>query len=104
MISRRKGVSPFGEVRAIMKIAIALVLVVADVTGVSAQMWTEDMSNGARSNSNSSASNDAERNQCARLFKLRAELDATRQLWNAPKGEPVHRDKRGTCPLINSHV
>ena len=53
MISRRKGVSPFGEVRAIMKIAIALVLVVADVTGVAAQMWTEDMSNGARSNPNS---------------------------------------------------
>jgi len=53
MISRRSGVPSFGEVRAIMKIAIALVLVVADVTGVSAQMWTEDMSNGARSNPNS---------------------------------------------------
>jgi hypothetical protein len=40
-------------VRAITKIAIAFVLVVADVTDVSAQMWTEDMSNGARSNPNS---------------------------------------------------
>ena len=51
-----------------------------------------------------SASNDAERNECTRLFKLRAELDAARQRWNAPKDEPVHRDQRDACPLINSHV
>ena len=33
-----------------MKIAIAFALVVAGVTGAAAQMWNEDMSNGARSN------------------------------------------------------
>ena len=33
-----------------MKMAIAFALVVAGVTGAAAQMWTEDMSNGARSN------------------------------------------------------
>jgi hypothetical protein len=36
-----------------MKTAIAFVLVVAGVTGAAAQMWNEDMSNGARSNPNS---------------------------------------------------
>jgi hypothetical protein len=33
-----------------MKMAIAFTLVVAAVTSAAAQMWTEDMSNGARSN------------------------------------------------------
>jgi hypothetical protein len=36
-----------------MKIAIAVALVVAGVTGAAAQMWNEDMSNGARSNPSS---------------------------------------------------
>ena len=36
-----------------MRIAIAFALVVAGVTGAAAQMWNEDMSNGARSNPNS---------------------------------------------------
>ena len=35
-----------------MKMAIAFALVVAGVSGAAAQMWTEDMSNGARSNPN----------------------------------------------------
>jgi hypothetical protein len=35
-----------------MKIAIAFIVVVAGVSGAAAQMWTEDMSNGARSNPN----------------------------------------------------
>ena len=30
-----------------MKIAIAFVLVIAGVSGAAAQMWNEDMSNGA---------------------------------------------------------
>jgi hypothetical protein len=36
-----------------MKMAIAFILVVAGVIGAAAQMWAEDMSNGARSNPNS---------------------------------------------------
>jgi len=36
-----------------LKIAIALTAVVASVIGAAAQMWSEDMSNGARSNPNS---------------------------------------------------
>jgi hypothetical protein len=33
-----------------MKMTIAFILLVAGVTAAAAQMWTEDMSNGARSN------------------------------------------------------
>jgi len=36
-----------------MKIAIAFALLVAGVNSAAAQMWNEDMSNGARSNPNS---------------------------------------------------
>jgi hypothetical protein len=36
-----------------MKIAIAFTVAVASVSGAAAQMWSEDMSNGARSNPNS---------------------------------------------------
>jgi hypothetical protein len=36
-----------------LKTAVALTVVVASVGGAAAQMWSEDMSNGARSNPNS---------------------------------------------------
>jgi hypothetical protein len=35
-----------------LKIAIAFSVLIASVSGAAAQMWTEDMSNGARSNPN----------------------------------------------------
>jgi hypothetical protein len=93
MISRRKGVSPFGEMRAIMKIAIAFVLVVADVTGVSAQMWTEDMSNGARSNPNS------------KYVQPRATQSGT-NVQGYPNFEPnsTQRDNSGTRRKMNPYI
>ena len=93
MISRRSGVPRFGEVRAITKIAIAFVLVVADVTGVSAQMWTEDMSNGARSNPNS------------QYVQPRTTQSGT-NVQGYPNFEPnsTQRDNSGTRRKVNPYI
>ena len=76
-----------------MKIAIAFVLVVADVTGVSAQMWTEDMSNGARSNPNS------------QYVQPRATQSGT-NVQGYPNFEPnsTQRDNSGTPRKVNPYI
>jgi hypothetical protein len=76
-----------------MKIAIAFVLVVADVTGVSAQMWTEDMSNGARSNPNS------------QYVQSRTTQSGT-NVQGYPNFEPnsTQRDNSGTRRKVNPYI
>jgi hypothetical protein len=76
-----------------MRIAIAFVLVVTDVTGVSAQMWTEDMSNGARSNPNS------------QYVQPRAMQSGT-NVQGYPNFEPnsTRRDNSGTRRKMNPYI
>ena len=76
-----------------MKIAIAFVLVIAGVSGAAAQMWTEDMSNGARSNPTS------------QYVQPRATQSGTYvQGYQAANPSSTQRDKNGTRGNVNPYT
>ena len=76
-----------------MKIALAFALVVAGVTGAAAQMWNEDMSNGARSNPNSQS------------VQPRATQSGTDvQGYRAANPSSTRRDKNGTRGNVNPYA
>jgi hypothetical protein len=76
-----------------MKITIAFALLVAGVTGAAAQMWNEDMSNGARSNPNS------------QIVQPRATQSGTYgQGYQATNPNSTQRNKNGTRGNVNPYA
>jgi hypothetical protein len=76
-----------------MRIAIAFALLVAGAAGAAAQMWNEDMSNGARSNLNN------------QYVQPRATPSGTYgQGYQAITPGPARRDKNGTRGNVNPYA
>ena len=76
-----------------MRIAIAFALLVAGAAGAAAQMWNEDMSNGARSNLNN------------QYVQPRAPQGGTYgQGYQTINPSPARRDKSGTRGNVNPYA